>query len=227
MDKKKKVYKDYANGMTYKAISEKHDIPISTLKSWRNKEKWQRIPKNDAPRKRGGQPNNVNAVGNKGGSSPAGNRRAEKYGFYSKYLPPDMLEIMMDIQDKSMLDIQEEQIELQFASILRAQKIMYVEHEEMVKTIVSEGYGTSYDVQYAWDRYDRYITAQSRAMGTLNNMIKQYEEMLRNAEEAEDIKAERQARIAKIKAETQRIKDEQKASEGKPVVFTGEGDLSD
>lgn len=38
---------------------------------------------------------------------------------------------------------------------------------------------------------------------------------------------EQQARIAKLEAETKRIRDEQKANEGKPVVFTGEGDLSD
>ncbi|KRO00905.1 terminase small subunit [Companilactobacillus kimchiensis] len=45
MDKKEKAAQDYSNGMKYKDISAKYDIPINTLKSWRSREKWKR----DAP----------------------------------------------------------------------------------------------------------------------------------------------------------------------------------
>lgn len=201
---KTKVYKDYAYGMTFKQLSEKYNIPQSTIKTWKQKEDWKRVEK--LPGGRG----NVNAVGNRGGNgAPKGNKYGEKYGFYSKYLPPDMLEIVMDLQEKSILDIQEEQIELQYSAILRAQKIMQVEFGEIVKTIVSESEnGVSYDVQYYWDRYDRYLNAQSRAMGTLNTMIRNYEEAIKATEEAAEVREERQARIAKIKAETARIKEE-------------------
>ena len=50
-------------------------------------------------------------------------------------------------------------------------------------------------------------------MTTLNGMIKQYEEMLRNDDEQKEIAEERRARIAKIKAETKRIS-EDKAQTG-------------
>lgn len=208
---KTKIYKDYAYGATFKQLSEKYDVPQSTIKTWKQKEGWKRVEKPpEGLRKPGGQYGNVNAVGNKGGNgAPLGNKQREKYGFYSKYLPHDMLEIVMDLQEKSILDIQEEQIELQYSAILRAQKIMQVEFGEIVKTIVSESEnGVSYDVQYYWDRYDRYLNAQSRAMGTLNTMIRNYEEAIKATEEAAEVREERQARIAKIKAETARIKEE-------------------
>ena len=38
-------------------------------------------------RKRGGQPGNQNALGNKGGA-PIGNQNARKLGIYSRYAPP-------------------------------------------------------------------------------------------------------------------------------------------
>ena len=40
-----------------------------------------------AKRKRGGQPGNKNALGNKGGA-PIGNQNARKLGIYSRYNPP-------------------------------------------------------------------------------------------------------------------------------------------
>ena len=35
-------------------------------------------------RKRGGQPGNKNAIGNRGGGAPSGNKNARKSGFYEK-----------------------------------------------------------------------------------------------------------------------------------------------
>ena len=40
-----------------------------------------------AKRKRGGQPGNQNALGNRGGA-PIGNQNARKLGIYSRYNPP-------------------------------------------------------------------------------------------------------------------------------------------
>jgi len=42
MNKKEQAAKDYSSGMKYKDISSKYGIPINTLKSWRNREGWQR-----------------------------------------------------------------------------------------------------------------------------------------------------------------------------------------
>lgn len=42
MNKKEQAANDYSNGMKYKDISSKYGIPVNTLKSWRNREGWQR-----------------------------------------------------------------------------------------------------------------------------------------------------------------------------------------
>lgn len=43
-----KAHKDYSSGKTYKEISEKYNIPINTLKSWKRRYNWSR---NCTPRK--------------------------------------------------------------------------------------------------------------------------------------------------------------------------------
>lgn len=170
-------------------------------------------------KKSGGQPGNKNAVGGKGGDgAPKGNKYAERYGFFSKYLPPDMLEIWQDIQEKSPMEMLWDQIEIQFAAIMRAQKIMMVESAgETVVDVISESEGgTTYRVQHADERYDRYLSAQSRAMGTLNNMLRQYEEMC-NREGATE---EQRARIDKLRADTARVKAETaRVKEGKDTTI--------
>lgn len=232
MDAKDLAYKDYMKGMKYKEIAEKYGVSVNTVKSWKQRNGWDRkgrtrLPK-DAPKKKGGQPGNVNAYGNKGGAAPKGNNNAEKHGFFSKWLPTEALEIMKEIEEKSPADIIWEQIMIQYTAIIRAQKLMFVKDQkdktvEMVKTGDS---GIEYDIQQAWDKHEKFLSAQSRAMTTLNGLIKQYEEMLRNDSESKEIAEERRARIAKIKAETTRINADKGAGIG-DVIFSGEGDLDD
>lgn len=95
----KLAYDDYRNGMKYKEIAEKYGVTLSAVKSWASrywkKEKGCNLKKSQ-PKKvatKGGQPGNQNAVGH-GGTGPPGNKNAEKHGFYSKWLPPETLEIM-------------------------------------------------------------------------------------------------------------------------------------
>lgn len=86
--------------------------------------------------KKGGQPGNKNAIGNKGGAAPAGNQNAVTHGFFSKFLPEETLEIMEEIQERSPADMIWDQIQIQYAAIIRAQKIMFVsDKEEMIKEL--------------------------------------------------------------------------------------------
>lgn len=97
---------------------------------------------------------------------------------------------MDDISDCgiSSLDILWANIEMQYAAILRSQKIMFVKNKndmtkELKRTKTSNGESSwseekEYEIQFAWDKQDRFLTAQSKAMQTLNNMIKNYEELL-------------------------------------------------
>jgi len=38
MDKREQASKDYTAGMKYKDISDKYDVPVNTLKSWRTRD---------------------------------------------------------------------------------------------------------------------------------------------------------------------------------------------
>lgn len=146
------------------------------------------------------------------------NKNAEKHGFFSKYLPEETLDIIQEIKEKNPLDILWENIQIQYAAIIRAQRIMYVtEKEEMIKELKKEkeystetGGGTEaeWEFQFAWDRQATFLQAQSRAMAELRNMIKQYEELL-NANR--DIATEEQKlRIEKLKVEIEKVKGQDK-----------------
>ena len=159
----------------------------------------------------GGAPiGNKNAIGNIGGpGGPIGNKKAETHGFFSKYLPDDTLEIIEEIQGKNPLDILLEQITIQYAAIIRAQKIMYVKDKnEMIKEIKKHkdtefGEEIEYEFQFAWDRQATFLNAQSRAMSELRSLIKQASELINNKPELAT--EEQKARIDNIKAKTDKL----------------------
>ncbi|MFL8466326.1 terminase gpP N-terminus-related DNA-binding protein, partial [Clostridioides difficile] len=133
-DVKEKVKQDYLKGMKQKEISSKYDISLNTLKSWIRRYNWASEKKKGAPiNKRGAPFSNKNSVGH---GAPKENKNAEKFGFFSKYLPEETRELIQEISIKDKFDILWEQITIQYAAIIRAQKIMYVkDKEEMVKEL--------------------------------------------------------------------------------------------
>lgn len=154
--------------------------------------------------------NNKNAIGNIGGpGGPIGNKKAETHGFFSKYLPDDTLEIIEEIQEKNPLEILLEQITIQYAAIIRAQKIMYVKDKnEMIKELkkykdTEFGEEIEYEFQFAWDRQATFLNAQSRAMSELRSLIKQASELMNNKPEL--VTEEQKARIDNIKAKTDKL----------------------
>ncbi|HBH2745329.1 TPA: helix-turn-helix domain-containing protein [Clostridioides difficile] len=178
-DVKEKVKQDYLKGMKQKEISAKYDISLNTLKSWIKRYNWASEKKKGAPKNKKGAP-----FGNKNATGPPGNKNAEKFGFFSKYLPEETQDLINEIKNKDKFDILWEQITIQYAAIIRAQKIMYVKgKEEMVKELkkyesTENGEKIEYEFQFAWDRQASFLNAQSRAMSELRSLIKQYDEMI-------------------------------------------------
>ncbi len=208
---REKAKQDYLLGMKYKDICDKYDISINTLKSWVKRYKWadERKSKNKkcAPKKKRGAPiGNQNAVGNNGGAPPK-NKNAEKHGFFSKYLPEETINIIQEINEKDPLDILWENIQIQYAAIIRAQRIMYVKDKEdktVEKVEEKRGKikGERWEVQQAWDKQATFLKAQSRAMAELRSMIKQYDELLKSGLATE----EQKLRIEKLKVEVNALK---------------------
>ena len=199
MTNQDKAYNDYQKGMKYKEIAEKYNVSINTVKAWQRRKGWQR--KKGAPEKKKGAPFlNNNAKGNRGGhGGPAGNHKAVTHGLFAKYLPAETLEIMEQVETSSPLDVLWNNIVLQYAQIIHAQKVMHVaDHDEVVRTKKSESdTAVSWEISYAWDRQAALLNSQSRAMGTLNKMIHQYDELCRS--QSELATEEQKARIAKLK----------------------------
>ena len=106
----------YRQGLKLIEISRKLDIPEGTVRRWKCTYKWDASeetersqPKKPNARKRGGQPGNKNATG------PPGNKNAERFGFLSKYLPEETLELLHLTAGSSSLDLLWTQIQLAYA----------------------------------------------------------------------------------------------------------------
>lgn len=94
----------YLQGMKLVEIANRLSLPEGTVRRWKCTHKWENERSDRSSnkktnvriRKRGGQPKNKNAVGN-GGGAPEQNKNAEKYGFFSKYLPEETREIFLPL----------------------------------------------------------------------------------------------------------------------------------
>ena len=153
-DVKEQIKNDYLSGVSPKKLSEKYDTSLNTIKSWIKRYGWSKLKKErgapskveGAPsvvpvkRKRGGQPGNKNATG------PPGNKHAEKFGFFSKHLPEETLSIIQEMPEDP-LDVLWDQIQIAYAAIIRAQKIMYVrDQNDKTKEMTLDGSeATGYD----------------------------------------------------------------------------------
>jgi phage terminase small subunit len=200
----------YKQGLKLIEIASQLSIPEGTVRSWKNRYEWDNATlqkgKRNVAKRKGGQPGNKNSVGH-APSVPEENKNAEKHGFFSKWLPQETMEIMQSIQRSDPLDLLWDNIQLQHTAIIRAQKLMYVK-DQQDKTVekVGEGFGNidseKWEVQQAWDKHATFLQAQSRAMKTLESMIKQYDELLhKNWDLATE---EQRTRVAKLKVDVEK-----------------------
>ncbi|MFU0825898.1 phage terminase small subunit [Clostridium sp.] len=205
-DLKEQAKYDYLNGMKYKELAEKYSVSLNTVKSWVKRYGWSKLKKQKGAhqKKKGAPYNNKNAVGH---GAPPKNKNAEKHGFFSKYLPEETINIIQEINEKGPLDVLWENIQIQYAAIIRAQQIMYVKDKkdktvEKVEEKRGKLKGERWEVQQAWDKQATFLQAQSRAMKTLESMIKQYDELLKGSLATE----EQKLRIEKLRAEVSKVK---------------------
>lgn len=204
----------YLEGRKLVEIASQLNLPEGTVRRWKCTHKWNnersdRVSER-SQRKRGAQPGNKNATG------PPKNKNAEKYGFFSKYLPEGTVSIIQEMPTDP-LDILWDQVQIAYAAIIRAQSIMYVRDRDD-KTIERVGRKDGetvteerWEVQQAWDKQGSFLQAQARAQKTLEGLIKQYDELLHKRW---DLASEEQkARIAQMRAQTSRITLEHKTEE--------------
>lgn len=199
----------YLSGMKLVEIASQLNLPEGTVRRWKCTHEWdsERSDKNSErseKKKRGAPRGNQNAADH---GAPEKNKNAEKYGFFSKYLPEETVSIIQEMP-KDPLDVLWDQIQIAYAAIIRAQKIMYVKDRDD-KTVEKIGekngkiIGEDWEVQQAWDKHGNFLQAQARAQSELRSMIRQYDELLHKRW---DLASEEQkARIAQIRAQTDRL----------------------
>ncbi len=217
---KEKAKALHLEGMKLIEIANQLNLPEGTIRGWKSRYKWDcnvtNKKRNATKRKRGGQPNNTNAVGNT--SSLPGNKKAEKHGLFSKYLPEETLNIVNNMS-LNPIDVLWDNIQIAYAAIIRAQKISYVKDiDDKTRELVGESHSSSvritektqsrtesesysYDVQQAWDKQSNFMKAQARAQSELRSMIKQYDELLKSELATE----EQKLRIEKLRVETAKL----------------------
>ncbi|WHY63251.1 phage terminase small subunit [Cytobacillus firmus] len=220
--------KDYVKGMKYKDIAEKYQVSLNTVKSWKKRYGWNRnrcAPKEKCvhTKKRGAPKGNINAKGNRGGAAPKGNSNAITHGFFSKFLPEESLEIMNHMQEHSPADLIWDQIQIQYAAIIRAQRIMFVENKDEITKVLKKKKDSDsakereWEYQFAWDKHATFLNAQSRAMSELRSLIKQFDEMAH-------IHDERRLKLELMRANIEKTKAEikQEGGDGSKVVIVND-----
>ncbi|AVM25184.1 phage terminase small subunit [Bacillus pumilus] len=190
-DKRLQAKQDYMKGMTYQQIADHYNVSIHTVKSWKRRYGWQRQKK---PSK-------------------------QAHSIFNQFLSDETIEIMEKMDGRSSLDLIWDQIQIQYAAIIRAQRIMYVsDQEDMIKELKKAAYMPSpleetvegiqpepeisaeeYSFQFSWDRHATFLNAQSRAMGELRRLIKQFEELAH-------AKDERRLRLKQIELTIEKTK---------------------
>lgn len=212
--------------ITLADLAEKHNIKLGTLKSRKSREKWSRdATEKDATKTKkvatkekqvGAPKGNTYAVGNKGNPNPPNqftkrNTAAVTHGFFQKFLPEETLEIMEAMNERSPADLIWDQIQIQYAAIIRAQRIMHVElKDEMIKELKKHkdtewGEEVEYEFQFAWERQAQLLTAQSRAIGELRSSIRQFVEMADQDDERRLKLEQMQLAIDKTKVEIDKL----------------------
>ncbi|KRO16507.1 phage terminase small subunit [Lacticaseibacillus saniviri] len=208
MKKYEEAKQDYDKGLKYKDIAEKYGVSINTVKSWKSRYWTQKVATKDKKV--------ATLHPSKSGHPPKQNKNAVTHGLFANWLPDDTQDLIDAIGESSPADIVWQNITIQYAAIIRSQKLMYVtNHDDMSKEISSSGdMVTTYDVQYAWDKQATFLSAQSRAMGTLTNLIKQFESMT-------DAHDERRLKLEGMKASVRKANAEADIAEVKAKEYLG------
>lgn len=221
--------------ITFKDLAEKHNLKDSTIRSRKNREKWQRNAtqqnatqqnatqrKNVATKKSAAKQKSSNGTqrrrsGNPNPSHkfPKHNTYARKHGLFSQYMPKEMMDIIDTLEEKSPADMLWDQIVIQYANLLRSQEIMFVEgKDELVKELKREkqqsgekgsSWEEEYELQFAWDRQAQLLQAQARAITELRTSINQFIKLADEEDERKLKLQQMQLSIDKTKVEIDKL----------------------
>lgn len=186
-DESKRRWLESGGQAELKAIAEALGVSPGQVRKWKSTDKWSDELNSNVtkPQKERYQTMkaNGNADGNSGNphaSPPKGNKNAVTHGLFANWLPDETNQIINSMANRSPADLIWDQIQIQYAAIIRAQKIMYVtdaEDHSKMRSGYTDGdmsQGETYATEFSWDKQAGFMAAQSRAMGTLLNLIKQF-----------------------------------------------------
>lgn len=111
------------------------------------------------------------------------NSNARTHGLFAKYLPKETVEIMDSLNEIKPLDILWTNIQMQFASIIRAQQIMFVSDQDDHTTFKTKERSDEFtdehqvEVHASWDKQATFMNSLSRSMAELRQMLKEYVEL--------------------------------------------------
>ncbi|RIJ63617.1 phage terminase small subunit [Rummeliibacillus sp. POC4] len=228
-DKAFEIFKEHNGDITNRKIAEMLGVSEKTIGSWKSKSKddWngklngvlqtneRSTPKNNASWKVDGQ--RVEKEKQPYRSNPKNqftkrNEASVKHGFYRKWLPQDMLEIIEDTKGMTLADRLWFQIETKFASLIQLHKIMFVESKYDTlreEDMMSDGEGgstTRYKVVYAFEQYAEYVKTEARLTSEWRNVVKQFLELSDEYDERRMKLEQMQLNIEKTKTEIENIK---------------------
>ena len=182
-DKAKQLWLESGKKRLLKDIAEELQVSEEQVRKWKNQDKWDKVTllneNGNVTKYKGAQLGNKNASGH---GAPKKNSNAEKHGLFRKYLPEETFSIIDEIKDKSPLDLIWDAMQIQYAAIIRSQQIMHVRDREdktIEKVEKKSGniIGESWEVQQAWDKQASFLKAQSTAITSLKNLVKDYLEL--------------------------------------------------
>lgn len=175
------IYEEHGGNITNREIAKLLGEDEKVIAVWKSRDKWnvvQQSGESCTTNNKGAQPGNKNASGH---GAPKKNSNAEKHGLFRKYLPEETISIIQDMPTDP-LEIIWHEIQIQYAAIIRSQQIMYVRDREdktieKVESKVGNVIGESWEVQQAWDKQANFLKAQSTAITSLKNLVKDYLEL--------------------------------------------------
>lgn len=192
------IYNEHGGNITNREIAKLLGEDEKVVAVWKSRDKWNVVQQSNescTTNAKGAQPGNKNASGH---GAPKKNSNAEKHGLFRKYLPEETFSIIQEMPTDP-LEIIWHEIQIQYAAIIRSQQIMYVRDQEdktIEKVAEQDGkvIGEKWEVQQAWDKQANFLKAQSTAITSLKNSVKDYLELEGSSkagakEQAQDWKA--------------------------------------
>lgn len=246
MEKYELAEKDYRKGMKYKDIAAKHEVALSTVKTWKSRywasrevsstkkevSSTKKEPKKmtsrekerillDEARKIKTAKSRANRSGNPNPvhQFSSQNNPSSKHGVYRQFLPPELLAIIEETEGMTIVDRLWFQIETKFASLIHLQRLMFVANKEDTLTEVSGmGDSISYKVMYAFEQFESFIRTETRLTGEWRNVVKQFLELAETQDERRMKLEQMQLNIDKTKTDIERNNIAIKKENGENII---------